>query len=106
MSDLVGNTEYRFSHDALVYSSSFQVYVDGPGDSRNKFLRISILILIYLVVWDCRIHKLVASRVGYNPGLSGVRYVTFASISHKQTQYNRVFYFQSFDVVFPKEVYF
>ena len=39
-----------------------------------------------------------------NPGLSGVRDIASAIISHEQTQSNRVCCFQTLDAVFPKDL--
>ena len=40
-----------------------------------------------------------------NPGLGGIRDVTSAIISHKQTRSNRACCFQTLDAVFPKDLY-
>ena len=41
-----------------------------------------------------------------NPGLGGVRDIAFAIISHKQTQSNRVCYFQDLNAIFQKDLRF
>ena len=46
--------------------------------------KIRSVYLLFLVLWDCGIHKLLG--VGLNPGLDNVRDVASAIISHEQTQ--------------------
>ena len=44
-------------------------------------------------------------RVALSPVLGGVRDVVSVIISHEQTQSNRVCFFQSLDVVLPKDLF-
>ena len=77
----------------------------GGPNKISPYIDIVLLVLHFLVPWNCRVQHLYESRVALNSGLGGVRDVASEIISHEQNQLNRVCCFHTLDVVFPKDLF-
>ena len=71
----------------------------------SPYIDMILLFWYFPFLWDCRVQFLFGNRIAFNSGLGGVRDVASVIIFPEQTQSNRVCSFQTFDAIFPKDLF-
>ena len=70
-----------------------------------SYIDIERLILHFLVLLDCWVRNFYLETVLLTSGIGRLRDVASASISHEQTQSNRVCWFQTLDAAIQKDLF-